>query len=214
MERAEREEKAPPPKDFGSLRNLIAAQHDRLPKRLAQVAAFMLDNPDEVALGTSARGVSPSRAGPAASSSSTRRSWLRRRAMVCSISSRLCRKWSTCWPSRAWAMLISEAVVATPYVYDYHFYHHVSEPYIRELRRRFMRRLVKEPPRFVIDVTAKPTVGGEDTTTEFPELSELIERRYSVAHAGDGFRILLMEEDVRAGSADPPAGIRDPAGET
>ena len=54
MERAERDEKAPPPKDFGSLRNLIAAEHGRLPKRLAQVAAFMLDNPDEVALGTSA----------------------------------------------------------------------------------------------------------------------------------------------------------------
>ncbi len=54
MQRAERNEKAPPPKDFGSLRNLIAAEHGRLPKRLAQVAAFMLDNPDEVALGTSA----------------------------------------------------------------------------------------------------------------------------------------------------------------
>ena len=54
MERAERDEKAPPPKDFGSLRNLIVAEHGRLPKRLAQVAAFMLDNPDEVALGTSA----------------------------------------------------------------------------------------------------------------------------------------------------------------
>ncbi len=54
MDRAERNEKTPPPKDFGSLRNLIAAEHGRLPKRLAQVAAFMLDNPDEVALGTSA----------------------------------------------------------------------------------------------------------------------------------------------------------------
>ena len=59
MERAERNDadrndRAPPPKDFGSLRNLIAAEHGRLPKRLAQVAAFMLDNPDEVALGTSA----------------------------------------------------------------------------------------------------------------------------------------------------------------
>lgn len=44
----------PPPQDFGSLRDLIRAEHGRLPKRLAQVAAFMLDNPDEVALGTSA----------------------------------------------------------------------------------------------------------------------------------------------------------------
>ncbi len=51
---AGRSGKAPPPKDFGSLRNLIAAEHGQMPKRLAQVAAFMLDNPDEVALGTSA----------------------------------------------------------------------------------------------------------------------------------------------------------------
>ena len=53
------------PRDFESLRDLVVAEHHRLPKRLAQVAQFMLDNPDEVALGTSAKvaelaGVQPS----------------------------------------------------------------------------------------------------------------------------------------------------------
>ena len=57
---------APPlPRDFESLRALVVAEHHKLPKRLAQVAQFMLDNPDEVALGTSASiaqmaGVQPS----------------------------------------------------------------------------------------------------------------------------------------------------------
>ena len=43
-----------PPRDFPGLRDLIVAQMDRLPKRLAQVAGFALTNPDEVALGTAA----------------------------------------------------------------------------------------------------------------------------------------------------------------
>ena len=43
-----------PPRDFAGLRDLIVAHKDRLPKRLAQVAAFAVSNPDEVALGTAA----------------------------------------------------------------------------------------------------------------------------------------------------------------
>jgi len=43
-----------PPRDFAELRDLILAQEGRLPKRLAQVAAFAVANPDEIALGTAA----------------------------------------------------------------------------------------------------------------------------------------------------------------
>ncbi len=45
---------AAPPRDFPGLRDLILAQMDHLPKRLAQVAELALSNPDEVALGTAA----------------------------------------------------------------------------------------------------------------------------------------------------------------
>jgi DNA-binding MurR/RpiR family transcriptional regulator len=45
---------AMPPRDFPGLRDLIVAQIDRLPKRLAQVAHFAVTHPDEVALGTAA----------------------------------------------------------------------------------------------------------------------------------------------------------------
>lgn len=53
------------PRDFASLRELIFQRRARLPKRLLQVAAFALDNPDELAFGTassiaSAAGVQPS----------------------------------------------------------------------------------------------------------------------------------------------------------
>jgi DNA-binding MurR/RpiR family transcriptional regulator len=43
-----------PPRDFESLRAMIITRRQSLPKRLAQVAAHTLDNPDEVAFGTAA----------------------------------------------------------------------------------------------------------------------------------------------------------------
>lgn len=54
-----------PPRDFESLRSMIVEQRNTLPKRLAQVAAFALRHPDDVALGTAASiagaaGVQPS----------------------------------------------------------------------------------------------------------------------------------------------------------
>ena len=42
------------PKDFQALRALIAQRADTLPKRLAQVATYALENPDEIAFGTAA----------------------------------------------------------------------------------------------------------------------------------------------------------------
>jgi DNA-binding MurR/RpiR family transcriptional regulator len=41
-----------PPRDFEALKELLLARHDSLPRRLAQVAAFALENPDEIAFGT------------------------------------------------------------------------------------------------------------------------------------------------------------------
>lgn len=44
----------PSPRDFDGLRALILARHESLPKRLAQVARFAVENPEDVALGTAA----------------------------------------------------------------------------------------------------------------------------------------------------------------
>jgi DNA-binding MurR/RpiR family transcriptional regulator len=43
-----------PPRDFQALKSMMLASRDRLPPRLIQVAAFALENPDEIALGTAA----------------------------------------------------------------------------------------------------------------------------------------------------------------
>jgi DNA-binding MurR/RpiR family transcriptional regulator len=54
-----------PPRDFDALRAELIERRDLLPKRLTQVAAFAIDNPDEIAFGTVASiaqmaGVQPS----------------------------------------------------------------------------------------------------------------------------------------------------------
>ena len=41
-----------PPQAFNDLRDLIVARRDKLPRRLAQVAAYTIDHPDEIAFGT------------------------------------------------------------------------------------------------------------------------------------------------------------------
>lgn len=55
----------PPPRDFEALRVAILERRQDLPRRIAQVAAYALDNPDDIAFGTAASiatsaGVQPS----------------------------------------------------------------------------------------------------------------------------------------------------------
>lgn len=80
------------------------------------------------------------------------------------------------------AMLQTRAPLATSYVFDFYFYHHVSDPYIQSLRADFMTQLQEANPRFIVEVTAidKPWVSGEDTTRDFPELRAFLDERYSI----------------------------------
>ena len=41
-----------PPRDYDALKGLLLARREELPRRLVQVAAFALENPDEIAFGT------------------------------------------------------------------------------------------------------------------------------------------------------------------
>jgi hypothetical protein len=89
------------------------------------------------------------------------------------------------------AMLETRAHIATPYVFDFYFYHHVSEPYIQRLRAKFMNDLRASPPRFIVEVTAidRPWVSGEDTSREFPELRAFLEGNYSITIQKDDYVI-------------------------
>ena len=41
-----------PPRSYDALKELLLARREELPRRLVQVAAFALENPDEIAFGT------------------------------------------------------------------------------------------------------------------------------------------------------------------
>lgn len=89
------------------------------------------------------------------------------------------------------AMLIAKARLATRFMYDYHFHHHVSEPFIQELRRRFLDEFDSSRPRFVIEYFGehKPWPSGEDTSRSFDELEQRLADRYTVAASGPEWRI-------------------------
>ena len=87
------------------------------------------------------------------------------------------------------ALLMAEARLATPYIYDYYFYHHISHPYIQVIRNRFIDRLHQEKPRFIVEITKKPRIWGKDTTKEFPALKSFIHDYYKDVLKGDGFII-------------------------
>jgi hypothetical protein len=90
------------------------------------------------------------------------------------------------------AMLVAQVPVATPFLYDYQFYHHPSHPTIRALRDRFVSELRASQPRFVIRVTdaGKPWLRGPGTTREFPRLERYVSEHYREVHAGAGYQIL------------------------
>ncbi len=96
------------------------------------------------------------------------------------------------------AMLEVEMPLATSFIYDYHFYHHTTEPYIQQLRRRFIQELEAKAPRFVIEITArnKPFVKGLHTTREFSELRRLLNQHYAVYVQEKDYRIYERRAEI------------------
>jgi hypothetical protein len=95
----------------------------------------------------------------------------------------------------AYGMLISKAIPATPYIFDFQFYHHVSNDYIKHLRRDFLEKLKKAMPTFIIEVHAKHRMSGLDVTYEFPELRAFIKQHYKKDYTGNGFDIFRRNDD-------------------
>ena len=87
------------------------------------------------------------------------------------------------------ALLLARAPLATSFLYDFHFYHHVSNPYIVSLQERFLRELGQARPRFVVAVWDRPWIVGPDTADRFPALEHEITAHYRPAARGQGYEI-------------------------
>ena len=81
----------------------------------------------------------------------------------------------------AHAMLIQQVRIATPFVYDFHFYHHTNEPYIQSLRQRFLTSLKAATPKIIVDNQRCHWMGNflKSKEKQFPELYEWIEENYT-----------------------------------
>ncbi len=87
-------------------------------------------------------------------------------------------------------MLEARVPLATRFMYDYHFHHHVSSDVTIRLRREFMADLQAARPRFLVEIPEdKPWVSGIDSSREFAELRAFVDEAYRPAHVGEGFVI-------------------------
>lgn len=76
------------------------------------------------------------------------------------------------------AMLIAYAPLATPFIYDFYFYHDPANPYVASLRRRFIQGLREKKPRFIIQFLKPWRVHGPGAADGFPELDALLASDY------------------------------------
>jgi hypothetical protein len=91
-------------------------------------------------------------------------------------------------------MLMAKIPLATRFMYDFHFYHHVNSPYIQALRREFVKELSANKPRFIIEVQNRPWPHGANTSSEIPELKSFLHEQYVTVQATALYRILERNE--------------------
>ena len=91
------------------------------------------------------------------------------------------------------AMLEARIANATRFIYDYHFYHHVSQPYNKQLRQEFVQSLARELPPYIVLVTDKHKPRGWDTSAGFPALQAFLKRYYVIAAMDNGYVIFRRQ---------------------
>jgi len=77
----------------------------------------------------------------------------------------------------------------TRFLYDFHFFHDEADPRIQALRDEFVRFLERGRPTAIVvfeDTWRRP---GYDRLEEFPAVTKLLARDYTLAVNGDGYRI-------------------------
>jgi hypothetical protein len=93
------------------------------------------------------------------------------------------------------ALLIARAPAATPWITDFQFYHHTSDPYIREIRERFVADLTRAKPRFVVRVGHERDLPrGRDASWRIEGLEQILARDYRFDRRGEGYTILRRDD--------------------
>jgi hypothetical protein len=83
----------------------------------------------------------------------------------------------------------------TPFIYDFHFFHHPDDPRIRALRAELVAGLAARPPAAVVVLEESWPGLGYDRLAAFPELAQALERSFPLAVTGPGYRIHAKRSD-------------------
>ena len=83
----------------------------------------------------------------------------------------------------------------TRFIYDFHFFHDVDDPRIRALRGELVSGLTERPPAAVVVLEKSWPSLDYGRLAAFPELAEILERSYTLAVIGDGYRIYAKRSD-------------------
>lgn len=103
------------------------------------------------------------------------------------------------------AMLEARVQSATPFLYTFHFYHHVSTPYIDQLRRRFLRELHRSKPEFIVESRAHwPFTGGDDSSAFFLAYDVWRDAGYTAAETGKKYTIYERNDHLAERVPYPP----------
>lgn len=99
------------------------------------------------------------------------------------------------WTSGAvHAMLRQDVLPATPYLYDYHFHHHVGSQINNDLRRTFMTALQNAPPEVFLELSEYPRVSGLNTSERFPARDAFLLERYRVVEQTADYTVYLRRD--------------------
>jgi hypothetical protein len=83
------------------------------------------------------------------------------------------------------------------FLYDFHFYHDVSHPYVRGLRAELMDALRRRPPAAVVVFVPGWPEGGYERIAQFPELERWLRDGYQVTEEADGYRLYVERAPAR-----------------
>ncbi|HEY7434276.1 MAG TPA: hypothetical protein VIE41_03965, partial [Methylomirabilota bacterium] len=83
----------------------------------------------------------------------------------------------------------------TPFIYDFHFFHHPDDARIRALRAELVAGLAARPPAAVVVLEESWPGLGYDRLAAFPELAQALERSFPLAVTGPGYRIHAKRSD-------------------
>jgi hypothetical protein len=83
----------------------------------------------------------------------------------------------------------------TRFIYDFHFFHDVDDPRIQALRAELVAGLERERPAAVVVLEESWPELGYARLAAFPELARTLDRSFTLAVTGAGYRIYAKRSD-------------------